>query len=201
MYDRPGIGDSKLTGSKTRTLDQLVNELHDLSRENNWGGAVLVPHSFGGFIARAYAHKYPSEVLGILFLDVAQEDWVPRLEAEMSSGDWSIMKGVLAWNVQTFHEDYLQAQEAVRNTKLNPDLPITVLSRGIPLTNLRIAGMSYAGLDLFEYEHRALQAKIAGLSKNSQHRVARYSSHVFNDSDPLLVVEEIKLLIKRLPSH
>lgn len=199
MYDRAGMGDSKFVAPKTRTLDQLVDEMHELSRMNNWGGAVLVPHSFGGFIARAYAQKYPGEVLGILFLDVAQEDYVPRLKAEMSSKDWAIMESLLAWNVKTFHEDYAQAQEAVRDTKLKPDFPITVLSRGIPYTNLRAAGISYDGMDLYEYEHRALQAKIAALSKNSEHRIARYSTHLFNDTDPWIVIDEIKLLIKRLP--
>jgi pimeloyl-ACP methyl ester carboxylesterase len=201
MYDRAGIGDSKFIAPRTRTLDQLVNELHDLSHANNWGDAVLVPRSFGGFIASAYAQKYPVEVLGILFLDVAQEDYVPRLKAEMSGKDWAIMDSLLAWNIRTFHEDYVQAQEAVRNAALKPDLPITVLSRGIPYTNLRAAGVSYDGMDLYEYEHRALQAKIAALSKNSEHRVARYSTHLFNDTDPWIVIDEIKLLIKRLPKQ
>jgi pimeloyl-ACP methyl ester carboxylesterase len=199
MYDRAGMGDSKFNNPKTRTLDQLVGELHELSHANDWGSAVLVPHSFGGFLARAYAQKYPAEVRGILFLDVAQEDYVPRLKAEMSSKDWAIMDSLLAWNIRTFHEDYVQAQEAVRTAKLKSDLPITVLSRGVPYTSVRAAGVSDEGMDLYEYEHRALQAKIAALSKNSQHRVARYSSHVFNDSDPGLVIDEIKQLVARLP--
>ncbi len=198
MYDRAGIGDSTFADPKTRALDQLVDELHALDRANNWGKAVLVPHSFGGFIARAYAQKYQGDVLGILFLDVAQEDYVPRLKAEMSSKDWAIMDSLIAWNTKTFHEDYVQAQEAVRDTRLNSDLPIAVLSRGIPYTSIRIAGISDEGMDLYEYEHRALQAKIAALSKNSEHRVARYSSHVFNDSDPWVVIDEIKRLIRRL---
>jgi pimeloyl-ACP methyl ester carboxylesterase len=201
MYDRAGIGDSRFTNPKTRTLDELVGELHELSRANDWGDAILVPHSFGGFIARAYAQKYPSEVLGILFLDVSQEDYVPRLKAEMSSKDWSIMEALLAWNIRSFHEDYLQAQEAVRGDHLKPDLPITVLTRGVPYTNVRAAGISYDGMDLYEYEHRALQAKIAALSNNSEHRIARYATHLFNDTDPWIVIGEIKRLIKRLPKQ
>jgi hypothetical protein len=145
-----------------------------------------------------YAQKYPSEVLGILFLDVAQEDYVPRLKAKMNNKDWAVMEGLLAWNVRAFHEDYEQAQEAVRNTSLRPDLPITVLSRGMPHISIRATGISDGGMDVFENEHRALQAKIAALSKNSQHRVAHYSSHVFNDSDPWVVIDELKLLIDRL---
>jgi pimeloyl-ACP methyl ester carboxylesterase len=198
MYDRAGIGESTFANPKTRTLDQLADELHDLSHANNWGNVVLVPHSFAGFIARGYAQKYPNEVLGILFLDVSHEDYVPRLKAEMSPKDWAIMQRLIEWSTRTFHEDYLQAQEAVRNTKLPPDLPITVLTRGVPYTNVRLSGFSDDAMDLYEYEHRALQAKVAALSNNSEHRIARYSSHIFNDSDPQIVIDEIKNLLKRL---
>lgn len=72
IYDRAGMGESKFAEPKTRTLDQLATELHDLAQANGWGRAVLVPHSFGGFIARAYAQKYPAEVSGILFVDATQ---------------------------------------------------------------------------------------------------------------------------------
>ena len=198
MYDRAGIGASTFTNPKTRTLDQLVEELHAVSSANAWGDAVLVAHSFGGFIARAYAHKYPSAVRGILFLDVAQEDWLPRLQDKMSPSDWAIMERILTWVERTTHEDYLQAQESVRSTKLRRDLPIAVVSRGVPHTRIRVERMSYEGVDFYENEHNALQARIAALSDNSEHRIARYSSHAFNDFDPWIVIDEIKLLNKRL---
>ena len=46
-----------------------------------------------------------------------------------------------------------------------------------------------------------LQEKIAALSSNSEHRVAHYATHLFNDTDPWIVIDEIKLLIKRLPKQ
>ena len=199
LYDRAGMGESEFTEPKTRTLDQLVTELHDLAHANGWGRAVLVPHSFGGFIARAYAQKYPDEVSGILFLDATQEDYLPRLKAGMSAADWAIMERLVAWNTKTFHEDYVQAQEAVQGAALSPGLPITVLSRGIPHTSVRAAGVSIAGMELFEREHSALQARLAALSQNSEHRIARNSSHVIGDYEPQLVIEEVKRLIARRP--
>jgi pimeloyl-ACP methyl ester carboxylesterase len=198
MYDRAGIGESAFPEPHTRMLNDLVEELHDLSVNERWGDLVLVAHSFGGFIGRAFADKYPDETLGILLIDVAHEDWMPRLKAKMSPADWAIMEGILDWNTRTFHEDYLDAQESVRGTKLRNGLPITVLSRGIPHANIRVTRMSYEGVDLYEAEHQALQARLPELSSNSEHRVAKYSSHVFNDYDPWLVVDEIKLLVSRL---
>jgi pimeloyl-ACP methyl ester carboxylesterase len=201
MYDRAGIGASTFVEPHTRTLADLVAELHGLRANERWGDLVLVAHSFGGFIARAFAARYPSEVRGMLLLDVAHEDWVPRLKAGMSAADWAIMEGILDWNTRTFHEDYLEAQESVRDTKLRPGLPITVLTRGVPHTAIRVAKMSYAGVDLYEAEHQALQSRLVDLSSRSEHRIAKYASHLFDDYDPWLVIDEIKLLVERLPEE
>lgn len=200
MYDRAGIGKSTFEEPRTRTLDELVEEFHELSTRERWGSSLIVAHSFGGFIGRAYAAKYSDDVVGVLLLDVAHEDWMPRLEAEMSAPDWAIMKSVLDWNTRTFHEDYLQAQEAVRGTLLRADLPITVLARGVPHTQIRVARMSYAGVDLYENEHRALQPTLANLSTNAEYRIAQYSSHMFDQYDPWLVIDEIKALLTRVES-
>jgi pimeloyl-ACP methyl ester carboxylesterase len=198
MYDRAGLGESTFVDPHTRTLSDLVNELHRLAVDENWGKMMLVPHSFAGFIARAYTDRYPEEILGILFLDVAHEDWLPRLQAQMSAADWAIMERILAWNEATFQEDYIEAQEAVRGTQLRDNLPITILSRGIPHTRIRLEHMSYEGIDIYEREHNALQADLLNLSSNSVRRIAEYSSHVFNDYDPWLVIEEINLLAHRI---
>ena len=88
----------------------------------------------------------------------------------------------------------------LRTATLKSDLPITSLvSVAYRIRTFRAAGISYDGMDLYEYEHRALQAKIAALSKNTEHSVARYSTHLYKDTDPWIVIEEINLLIKRLP--
>lgn len=198
MYDRAGMGESTFADPKTRTLEQLVDELHKLTVREDWRNVVLIAHSFGGFIARAYASKYRTEVRGILFLDAPHEDWLPRLQAAMNEADWSIMERILKWNVLNFHEDYIEAQEAVRDMRLRAELPITIVSRGIPHVQIRLERMSYDGIDLFDGEHNVLQAKLVHLSSNSEHRIARYSSHLINDFDPWLVLDEIKLLTERL---
>src|SRR5574339_581620 len=77
-----GIGNSTFSDSRTRRFSELTDELHKLALAQNWASLVLVAHSFGGFIARAYAAKYSDDVSGILFLDSMQEDWLPRLKAE-----------------------------------------------------------------------------------------------------------------------
>lgn len=200
MYDRAGIGESSIATAGTRNLSELTNELHELILAQGWGPLVLVPHSFGGFIARSYASKYTDKVSGVLFLDSVHEDWLPRLRSEMNQADWTIMEGSVSYNLSTFREDYYEAQEAVRGLALRDALPITVVSRGLPHTTVRVAGMSYDGVDVFNAEHNALQARLVSLSTNAEHRTARYSSHMVDETDPWLVIEEIGKLVERVSS-
>src|SRR5436305_5577265 len=63
-YDRAGYAWSD-PGPMPRTYLQLNLELHDaLSKLGERGPYILVGHSFGGAVVRAYAAAYPREVAG-----------------------------------------------------------------------------------------------------------------------------------------
>ncbi len=198
MYDRAGLGKSTFDHPHTRTMAELVEELTVLVQRQKWGPLVLVPHSFGGFIAQAYTAENPADVIGILFLDVGHVDWVPAMEAQMSEADWAIMERIIAWNEREFHEDYLEGQEAARAAKLPGQLPITVVSRGVPHTQIRLEKMSYEGIDIYERTHQELQYDLVGLTGDARHRYARVASHLINEYDPWLVIDEIESLVARI---
>lgn len=197
MYERAGMGKSTFENPRTRSLHEISEELYQLSTRESWEKMLLVAHSFGGFIARQLASDHPETVSGILMLDVAQEDWIPNLQQSMLPEDWAVMESILEWNTETFHEDYLQAQEAVRKTTLKPDLPLTIVARGIPHTTLRSAKVSYDGVRKYNAEHNAGQLKLQELSSNSRFVISEMSSHFIDNYDPWLVIEEIKLLLER----
>jgi pimeloyl-ACP methyl ester carboxylesterase len=75
-YDRAGLGWSE-ESSAPRTVAQMVSELATLlERANVPPPFVLVGHSFGGLLIRAYAHLRPQEVAGLVFLDpVSLQTW------------------------------------------------------------------------------------------------------------------------------
>src|SRR5579859_6658823 len=62
-YDRAGLGWSD--AASTLTLNQQVDDLHALLAELP-PPYILVGHSFGGLIIRAYASRYPSETAGLV---------------------------------------------------------------------------------------------------------------------------------------
>ncbi len=75
-YDRAGLGWSDAAPSE-RSVQQMVAELRALlSAANLPSPFILVGHSFGGLLVRAYAHSFPDEIAGLVLLDpVSIEYW------------------------------------------------------------------------------------------------------------------------------
>lgn len=68
-YDRAGHGWSDLA-HEPRTAQQIAQELHALLGAAGVSGPyVLVGHSFGGYVTRAFAHLYREQVVGLLLVD------------------------------------------------------------------------------------------------------------------------------------
>jgi len=75
-YDRAGLAWSDLSDTP-RTMPTLVDELHQVIAHAQVGApVVLVGHSFGALVIRAYARAHPSEVAGLVFVDpLHPEEW------------------------------------------------------------------------------------------------------------------------------
>jgi pimeloyl-ACP methyl ester carboxylesterase len=68
-YDRAGHGWSD-TAREPRTSRQLAQEIHALLNAAGVPGPyVLVGHSFGGYVNRAFAHLYRDAVVGMVLVD------------------------------------------------------------------------------------------------------------------------------------
>jgi pimeloyl-ACP methyl ester carboxylesterase len=77
-YDRAGYGWSE-PGPRPRTSLRITDELHDLlGRARVPGRYVLVGHSFGGLHVRLYASRFPTQVAGVVLVDVPSEQVVRR---------------------------------------------------------------------------------------------------------------------------
>jgi pimeloyl-ACP methyl ester carboxylesterase len=75
-YDRTGHGWSD-PAREPRTAQQIAQELHVLLDTAGVPGPyVLVGHSFGGYVNRAFAHMYRNEVVGMVLVDsVHPAEW------------------------------------------------------------------------------------------------------------------------------
>src|SRR5205809_2756522 len=68
-YDRAGHGWSD-PACEARTAQQIAQELRALLNVSGVPGPyVLVAHSFGGYVSRAFAHLYRDEIAGMVLVD------------------------------------------------------------------------------------------------------------------------------------
>ena len=79
-YDRAGLAWSE-SASTPRSMSALIEELRTLlDRTGEPPPYVLVGHSFGGLIIRAFARAYPTEIAGLVFVDpLHPEEWCDPL--------------------------------------------------------------------------------------------------------------------------
>lgn len=100
-YDRPGYLSSDSADTDTSlTTSRAAYELHALLHTLSVAPPfVLVGHSFGGFIVRLFAARYPNELAGAVLLDADHEDeWTDRYPPEHRKGlqqATSMMKGMV----------------------------------------------------------------------------------------------------------
>jgi len=86
-YDRAGLGWSD-PGRTPRTVARMIAELHAVvAHAASDGPVVLVGHSFGAFLACAYASAHPDDIAGVVLLDPPSE-WHPmtRQQARLLRG-------------------------------------------------------------------------------------------------------------------
>ncbi len=82
-YDRAGLGWSSRS-RRPRTVENMNRELHALLATAGISGPfILAGHSFGGLLMRAYAHRFPEQVAGLVLVDpVGVETWVNTSEGD-----------------------------------------------------------------------------------------------------------------------
>jgi pimeloyl-ACP methyl ester carboxylesterase len=76
-YDRAGLGWSDPADSP-RTTSTIVDDLHALIEAAGIPRPyILVGHSFGGMLVRAYTAKYPGDVAGLVLVDpLSASEWL-----------------------------------------------------------------------------------------------------------------------------
>jgi pimeloyl-ACP methyl ester carboxylesterase len=86
-YDRAGRGSSDDAGHP-QTSDEVVADLHRLLiRSGEHGPFVFAGHSEGGAYVMNYAHRYPSEVAGVVLLDSMHPEQATRIEGWLTIYD------------------------------------------------------------------------------------------------------------------
>jgi pimeloyl-ACP methyl ester carboxylesterase len=211
-YDRPGtlryVDGTPLTERSTpvsqpRTVGDLVAELHDaLGAAGVPGPYVVVGHSLGGLIARAYAQTHADQVRGVVFVDAFSAS-IPALFGSR----WPIYRD-LALNppvdqmpVQSMRQpesERVELDASVAEVLAGPafpDVPVAVLTKTEPFAGLK----PLPGLPADETNrlYERAQDELVALSPDTPQAFATGSDHYIQFSQPDLVVAATELIERR----
>jgi pimeloyl-ACP methyl ester carboxylesterase len=183
---------------------------------------VMVGHSTGGLLVRVFAHRFKGQVVGFVLIDSAHPEQVARMPRVMTTQEepprlatklfnlgtrfflatgvtrlmtdppkdppqafaLRSMPGVRAES-QAFEK--MSAQAAVTGTLGNR--PLVVLTAGLKVP---LPGTSEETHNTFHNTRFALQAELAKLSRNADHRTSPRAGHYVQLDDPDAVVTAIK---------
>jgi pimeloyl-ACP methyl ester carboxylesterase len=172
----------------------VVADLHALLDAAGVPGPyMLVGHSMGGLFARLYASTYPDEVAGLVLVDASHEEQNARLQALVSPELWAQIQQ-MELNIEGIDIDasFAEVREARAAAPLRP-MPLVVVSAGQPLDPAAFPPGWPVEADAQLW--RDLQADLAGLVPNARHIVAERSGHYVHQTEPEVVVEQIRLVV------
>lgn len=176
-YDRPGLGRSPRRGSQvTLTPLQHAHELDALLRAaGETGPYLLVGHSYGGLVARAFAMRYMVRTAGVLLVDSA---WAGQGQSDgyrWPEPDKGANRAII---------DMQRTSELLGGRPHLNGRPLIVITAGIDNT---ANWMSH-------------QVSMSHLSSNSVHLIAPGSAHEVQHYRPALIERAIRDLLSAIRS-
>ncbi len=193
-YDRAGVGGSDPSLLSPRPASVMAEELHTLLANAHLDGPyVLVAHSYGGFVSRLFANQYPDEVVGMVLIDTAQEDFDYRIPADSAPDEifFGNREGVTVGEWQQSVED-LRALRSANNRPLYGDMPLIVLT--VPLG--RQPGMSENEYSALAKSWDDLQHRLAASSSNSTLIEVEDSGHFIQNDQPEIVIGAVVQVVR-----
>jgi pimeloyl-ACP methyl ester carboxylesterase len=199
-YDRAGSGNSVAPPGVRDARDEVTDLRRLLARARVEPPYVLVGHSYGGVLARVFAHLYPSETAGLVLIDTIGRDGRRRQLAIWPRSQAPQIRRGLATAVMDGVD--LAAGEAIANrvTSLG-HMPLVVITAGRQDNFPRTPARLYRALKrLWD----RMQDELATLSANSVHVVALASDHdvpSLRTGQPSVIVRAVQAVVGAARSH
>ncbi len=191
LYDRAGYGASD-HNSYARGIDKLSEELNEVIDQLADGKkVVLVGHSLGGMIIRDYAIKYPSKTAALVFVDASHELYNNPTQEEEDMAH-NHFKGEFGANFGGTFE----ARELVENAQYMASLPDLPDVPVVALTSMRVDAQHDADDKQLWFDSK--EALKNGVS-DFTHITTINSGHYIMLDEPNLVIDNIQLLLSKLP--
>jgi len=188
-YNRMGYGFSEAS-NKPRTFVQIATELHSMLRAAKISPPyILVGHSMGGALVRAFASLYKNETVGIVMVDPFNEfevNGIPKdvIESFIAEGDsmFKNMPPVYSDELKDLNKEITTGFPEIKSFE-TPDVPTVLMVAGKnPVPNIQ--NNMY---ELFKARFRDLSDSRFVLLSQSPHYIQTY--------DPVAVIENIRRVV------
>ena len=193
-YDRAGFGKSDLPDTPynmVEEVDWFMEGLRQLGLDDN---IILMGHSYGGWLIRLTASRYPEVVRGMVFIDPFSAEFVNLMDVEHL--DNHPMCGKQLPFADSRPEDLTKNQRGgirmvkgglgpkvaiMQNTTI-PDVPVRIITSGQPWWNTPEEDRAW------RQAHEQMAASIPG----AELIVAEESDHLIPEKQPEIIVEAVK---------
>lgn len=191
LYDRAGYEKSE-PGPAPRNIARLSTELDSTIESSlNKGKVILVGHSLGGMIIRDYAVKNPDKVAALLFVDPSHEQYNHPSQSDEDL-IYNTLKNAYGENFGGVSEarELIEDSEYLSAISNLPDVPVVVL------TSMKVEGeITAADRESWFNAHEMLKTELSDFT----HITTINSGHYIMNSEPDLVLNNINLLLSKLP--
>lgn len=189
-YSRPGSGNSE-PAKDQRTPVQITDELHKLfGLVGIYPPYVFVGGSLGGLYSRAFAMRYPREVVGLVLVDGSHErQWLELNRLDPTGVPWPAPTDE-GWG----KADFAGLAATMKSGQLDvrgqlPDVPMAVI------TSLHHSKGKEAAPPQAEEVWRRLQSEIFQSTTYGIHIVTAKSGHGIANDEPALVLNAIRWVL------
>lgn len=193
LYDRAGYGHSE-KAITPRDVAAMRTDLEKVVEKYAAGRKViLVGHSLGGYIIRDYAIKNKLKTAALLFVDPSHELYNGSLSQELEDAIYNGFKSVYGENFGGTMEAKELIEDAQYMSALSnlPDIPTTVLTS---MKTTAPEEHTAADRELWYAAHESLRKGVTDFT----HITTTASGHYIMKTEPLLILEQIKNLVKKL---
>ena len=195
-YSRAGVGASDPAPS-VPTVEDRVRDLEGLLAAAKLSPPyVLVGHSYGGLVVRAFAARHPEAVAGLVLVDPASETYTSalrKIEPQRADADDAALLQRAPARFKAEYEWVMKAlsQGLAIESRPMPQRP-TVLLTSIKPEWPDLVAFTPAGREIWRQEH----ARWLASQRNSLHWVTDVSGHHIQQEEPELVVQAVQAAIR-----
>jgi pimeloyl-ACP methyl ester carboxylesterase len=198
-YDRAGFGKSDFPETPYDMVEEVDWGMQGLRQLGLDKDLILMGHSYGGWLIRLVAHRYPESVRGMVFIDPFSAEFVDILGVKYLDHHPSCRKD-LPFADENPEELTKNQRGGIRMVKegLGPKVEImhhTTILQGIPV-RIITSGQPWWGAPAEDAAWRKAHEQMAASIPGAVLVVAQESDHLIPEKQPELILEALKEVIR-----